>query len=393
MEQNWRVLGGEGVLVEPEAVDQLQRVAGTPGCVRAVGLPDIHPGPGLPIGAAVATTDVRPALVGSDAGCGVRLVVHERIKAKGDVLMRRVLEATEEPCRWEVAPEELLGKLWQEGPAGLAGCEGLPEDLRELAAREPPLPALPHPVPESFLYCADALGTIGGGNHFLELSQVQSVVDPQAADRLGLERGRFVVVVHSGSRGLGRMLADRWPDAAGEPERYLAELEGAVRFARANRLVLGFVLSRAVGVPRVDRVVASLDVVHNTVVSSGGVFVHRKGAAPADKDELTVVLGSRGAPSWVLCGTGADHSLCSVAHGAGRRIARADARGRIRARYKRTELTRTSVGSRVICDDQDLLYEEHPDCYKPIDPVIEALVAHGVAHKVASLLPVLTVKR
>jgi release factor H-coupled RctB family protein len=389
---NYLVMGGEGVLIEPEAVDQLKRVAGTEGCVRAVGLPDLHPGPGLPIGAVVATMDVRPALVGSDAGCGVRLVVHERIKAKGDVLMRRVLEATEEPLRWE-APERLLEQIWQEGPAGLADCEELPEDLRELAAREAPQPALPYPVPEAFLCCADALGTIGGGNHFLELSQVRSVEDEEGAARLGLERGHFVVLVHSGSRGLGRMLSDRWPQAPDEPERYLAELEGAVRFARANRLVLGFVLSRAVGVPRAERVVASLDVVHNTVVQSGGMFVHRKGAAPAGDGELTVVLGSRGAPSWVLCGTGAEHCLCSVAHGAGRRITRADAKGRIRSRYQRTELVRTSIGSRVICDDQDLLYEEHPDCYKPIDPIIEALVTHGAARRVASLVPVLTVKR
>ncbi|MEQ1504951.1 MAG: RtcB family protein, partial [Myxococcota bacterium] len=91
------VIEGPGVPIEPAAVDQLRRVGGMPGCVRAVGMPDLHPGPGIPIGAVVALRDVHPTLVGSDAGCGVRLVVHERIKAHGDALERRIRAATDEP--------------------------------------------------------------------------------------------------------------------------------------------------------------------------------------------------------------------------------------------------------------------------------------------------------
>ena len=396
MEQpNVVVVDGPGVLVEPEARDQLARVAGRPGCVRAVGMPDLHPGPGIPIGAVVALRSVDPALVGGDAGCGVRMVVHDRVKASGDALERRVLEGTSGPALPDVDLGAALDAIWRQGPSGLARISSVPDDLAEAAAEIPPDPPVDRPVPEEMRVLADALGTIGGGNHFLELSKVGAIVDREAADRLRIGRGSWVVLAHSGSRGLGRVLALRWPSVTPETApAYLAELEGTVRFARANRLVIAHRMSRAAGMSR--RVSAVLDLVHNTVVPGdveGPAFVHRKGAAPAGRDELTVVLGSRGAPSWLMCGAGCDHTLCSVAHGAGRRITRGDAKGRIRSRYRRSELGRTDLGSRVICDEPDLLYEEHPDCYKPIDGVIDAIESWGIARRVASLVPVVTVKR
>lgn len=389
---NWVVVTGDGVVIEPEAVDQLARIAGSAGCRCAVGLPDLHPGPGVPIGAAFALDHVRPELVGSDAGCGVRVVVHERFKASGDALERRIRAATDEPPLDGIDPHEALAAIWSSGPAGLVRVAGVPEELAELAAAEPALPPPGRPVPDEMWPCADALGSIGGGNHFAELSRVDQVLDPDAAERLAIRRGRAVVMVHSGSRGLGKMLADRWL-GRDDPGAYLAELEGCVRFARANRLVIGWRLSRAAGVGRADKVLGALDVVHNTVVAGARGWVHRKGAAPAGPGELTVVLGSRGAPSWVMLGTGAGDTLDSVAHGAGRKVTRADARGRLRSRYERASLGRTELGSRVICDDTDLLYQEHPECYKAIEPVIDALVARGAATRVASLVPTLTVKR
>src|SRR5690606_13183254 len=105
-------------------------------------------------------------------------------------------------------------------------------------------------------------------------------------------------------------------------------------------------------------------------IGEAQAFVHRKGAAPAAHGEATVVLGSRGAPSWVLLGAGHEGALSSVAHGAGRRMNRSDARKKLASRYKRAELSRTSHGGRIVCDDVDLLYEEHPDAYKPIEPVV-----------------------
>jgi len=124
-------------------------------------------------------------------------------------------------------------------------------------------------------------------------------------------------------------------------------------------------------------------------VEGADAFVHRKGAAPAPAGELAVVLGSRGAPSWIVKGTGNAAGLASVAHGAGRKMTRSEAVAKLKDRYKREELR---GAHRVLCDDNALLYEEHPDAYKAIEPVIGALEAHGQATRVAALAPVVTVK-
>jgi release factor H-coupled RctB family protein len=319
--------------------------------------------------------------------------VFERFKVAGDALERRVREATDQGPLPEVDSDQALEQIWRHGPRGLAAVAGVPDELAALAAAEPDDAPLQVAVPDPLRSASGTLGTIGGGNHFAELSEVAAVVDAAAARRIGLRRGAAVVLVHSGSRGLGAALAARWATLSGDPAPYLAELEGCVRFARANRLVLGWVLARAAGVGRADRVVGGLDLVHNTVVGGDGDWVHRKGAAPAEADQLTVVLGSRGAASWVMCGAGDEASLCCVAHGAGRRVTRGEAKARIRSRYQRAELTRTATGTRVVCDDPDLLYEEHPDCYKSIEAVVDVLEARGAARRVAALRPLVTVKR
>ncbi len=154
---------------------------------------------------------------------------------------------------------------------------------------------------------------------------------------------------------------------------------------------------RALGASRASTITGGLDLTHNDVAREavGGelAWVHRKGAAPARGSDFTVVLGSRGAPSWVMRSCDAEAGLRSVAHGAGRKMGRSEAREKIAARYRRRELTRTELGGRVVCDDPALLLEEHPDAYKPIEPVIESLVEAGLATPVAPLVPVLTVKR
>jgi release factor H-coupled RctB family protein len=94
-----------------------------------------------------------------------------------------------------------------------------------------------------------------------------------------------------------------------------------------------------------------------------------------------------------MSGLGNEACLCSVAHGAGRRMGRSEAYDKLRARHTRASLTRTDLGTRVLCDDTTLMYEEHPEAYKPIEPVIESLERSGAATRVASLVPLLTVKK
>lgn len=136
------------------------------------------------------------------------------------------------------------------------------------------------------------------------------------------------------------------------------------------------------------------DIVHNAVEAvSDGAFLHRKGAAPAERDQPSVVLGSRGAPSWLMVGLGNEECLCSIAHGAGRRMGRSEAYGKLKLRHTRASLARSELGTRILCDDTVLMYEEHPDAYKPIEPVIASLEDCGAAARVAALVPLVTVKK
>lgn len=391
--------------MEGSALEQLGRVARFDRCTRAVGMPDLHAGPGIPIGAAFAFEGVvRPLLVGGDAGCGVTVVGLPRLKGKVDAIERRVDAELRGPALPDAEPGALLAAAWRHGPVGLADVPGVPERfatlLRHTFARVCADGDVdPGPVPDA-PELGRALGTIGGGNHFAEVSRVTGVADRATAKTVGLRPGAGVVMVHSGSRGLGRRLIDDWGDRVLEgPDqaRYLRQLTGAVRFAQANRAVLVWRLLQALGAARPGRHGAAVDIVHNTVEQAdfgeGERFVHRKGSAPAADGQLTVLLGSRGTPSFLLRGTGEAGCLCSIAHGAGRKMARGEAVEKLRRKYTRAGLRRTALGGRVLCDDRDLLYAEHPDAYKKVGPVLQATVDAGAATLVCALHPMVTVKR
>jgi release factor H-coupled RctB family protein len=412
-----RVIARADVWMEGDAVAQFARVAASPGCVRAVAMPDLHAGRGIPVGAAYAFEDrIVPQLIGGDAGCGARVAVTSARRMAADALERRVRQAVDDDPLADCDPRAVFEAVWRRGARGLAEIEGVPDALARLAEAEPD-PAEPKDVertiagapslgasgdPAPFLGAGfeAALGTAGGGNHFVEIARVAEVRDEAAAAALGLEEGAFCVVAHSGSRGLGGALARRWGDAVLQGDvmvAYLGELAGACRFAQANRLVLAYRMLRALGAARASKLAGGFDVTHNDVrlepIGAGRAWVHRKGAAPARGGDATIVLGSRGAPSWILRSLDCEAGLRSVAHGAGRRMGRGEALAKLKGRYKRSEAARSPRGGRVLCDDPDLLFEEHPDAYKPVEPVVASLVEAGLAAPVAALLPVVTVKR
>lgn len=428
-----RVIANPDVWLETAAIDQLARIAAHPACRCAVGLPDLHPGRGIPIGAAFAFAgEIHPRLVGGDAGCGVRVTVVHKLKHAGDALLRRLDAATEGEALPDCDPAELMAAVWKYGPRGLALVDGVPASLAALAEDEPaddfdpttsldpttgldPAAALaadptaaagfgladdPGPPPTDPSY-ARQLGTVGGGNHFVELSRIDTVTDKPAARALGLTPGGWAIVAHSGSRGLGGDFARDWHDHPltdpTEQRTYLARLAAALRYAAANRLVLTWRLLDAAGAARPGRITRTFDLVHNTVIPTtlddAPIWLHRKGAAPADTDRPTIVLGSRGAPSWIMLGTGRPDTLWSVAHGAGRKMHRSEAIAKLRPRYDRQSLTRTATGGHVFYEDKQLLFAEHPDAYKPIEPIIASLEAAGAARRVAALLPFATFKK
>jgi release factor H-coupled RctB family protein len=366
-----KVLASAETWIEGEAVRQLEATARLPGMRLAVGMPDLHPGRGNPIGAVFASQGwVYPHLVGSDIGCGMALFGLEmrRHKARRDAIARRMTGFD--------GPWDGNTGLWLEQ----YGLRPLDFDLSD------------HDL---------SLGTIGGGNHFAEVQVVEDVSDTATLEALGIDPEHLVLLVHSGSRVHGDAVlrahaakhkADGLADDSEEAGAYLGSHDALLVWARANRALIAHRFAECLGTGH--RV--ALDVCHNSVSRAriGGetCWLHRKGAAPHDSGPV-VIPGSRGAMSYVVMPAG-DGELCahSLAHGAGRKWSRADARSRMKDRVQARDLLRTPLGNDVICDDKELLYEEAPQAYKDIDRVIGDLVSAGVARVVATLRPIVTYK-
>lgn len=360
-----RVIASPQSWVEGEALRQLEAASRLPGMRSAVGLPDLHPGKGAPVGAAFTSQGVfYPFLVGNDIGCGMGLW------------------ALDLPAR-KAKPERWAARLDLEGP-----WEGDAEALLADAGVRP---------------CGfeASLGTVGGGNHFAEVQRVEAVHDARTFQALKLETNQLLLLVHSGSRGLGEHILRAHVDRHGagslaeesaEAHTYLARHDQAVGWARANRAAIAERVMRGVGAAG-RRV---LDVCHNSVTpktwEGGRGWLHRKGAAPSDQGPV-VIPGSRGALSYLVLplGDGEDHAH-SLAHGAGRKWTRTHARERLRERFTPDALLRTSFKSHVVCEDRDLLFEEAPPAYKAIDRVVGDLVDAGLVRVVATLAPLLTYK-
>jgi release factor H-coupled RctB family protein len=239
----------------------------------------------------------------------------------------------------------------------------------------------------------DGLGTLGRGNHFVELARVETVAAPEHADRLGLTAGDLVLIVHSGSRGLGERILRAHTEVHGagpapDPAAYLAAHDDAVRWGALNRRLMAARVALALGAEPTEPIV---DECHNFVEIRDGAYLHRKGAAPGDGRDV-LIAGTRGTRSYLVAGHAGADAGHSVAHGAGRKMSRADALRRGRAKHTVEELRRTPVGSLVVCGDRQLLFEEAPTAYKRIEQVIGDLVAHDLATPVATTVPLVTYK-
>jgi release factor H-coupled RctB family protein len=245
------------------------------------------------------------------------------------------------------------------------------------------------------------LGTIGGGNHFAEIQVVEKVLDLGAFKATGLAKQQLVLLVHSGSRGLGESILRNHVDQHfGEAveadsvtaQEYLCGHDLAVRWAKANRELIARRFASALGAEGA----CLWDGCHNSItrqkLDGESVWLHRKGAVDAESDFL-VIPGSRGSMSYLVkpTGDGVSHAW-SLAHGAGRKWMRSAARQRMRERFSVDELVQTRLGSRVVCEDRDLLYEEAPAAYKDIEDVVADLVAAGLVSVITTLRPLFTYK-
>jgi release factor H-coupled RctB family protein len=341
--------------IESDAVDQCRQVAAFTGMRHVAGMPDLHPGKGAPVGAAMASDVLYPHLVGSDIGCGIAVFPVGLRRAVPERLARRFPDLD--------VPAQPADPVWES------------VDLAELGG------------------VLDGFGTVGRGNHFVELARIETVQEQVHADRLGLAAGDLVLIVHSGSRGLGERILRSHTEQHGagpaaDPVAYLAAHDAAVRWAGLNRRMIAARVGQALGARIGEPVV---DLSHNLVELRDGHYLHRKGAAPGDGRDV-LVAGTRGTRSWLVAAHAGAEANFSVAHGAGRKMSRSDALRRGLAKHTVAELRRTPLGSIVICGDRQLLFEEAPSAYKRIEQVIADLVTHGLATPVATTVPLITYK-
>lgn len=378
------IIASPRLWLEDAAVQQLTTTAQLDGMHKVVGLPDLHPGRGYPVGAAFfSRTRLYPALVGNDIGCGMGLWQTDMLAAKAKLdKLDRQLGNLDQPL-----DDDEWNSLIERDPA-LAGA--LEELSTALAAAQLDTVHL------------RSLGTIGGGNHFAELQAIDRVDDPALLQQQGLNPKYLQLLVHSGSRGLGQVVlrshVDRFShnglvEGSADAAAYLAQHDAAVRYAELNRrMIAARILRRlrCIGT-------AVFDVNHNTVLPAtvDGMtgWLHRKGATPADQGPV-MLPGSRDDYSYLLVPDpqrGAT-SLHSLAHGAGRKWQRSDCKERLFKLATPAQLTRTSFGGHVICADRALIYEEAPQAYKKVDSVLDCLVGAGLVRVAARSRPVLTYK-
>lgn len=359
-----RIIASANTWIEGEAVRQLQATAKMPGMRYCVGLPDMQPGKGSPSGAAFASGLIQPHLVGTDSGCGI-------------ALFRTDLKAH------KINPKKMAALL-----------DGLDHpwdgDTAAWLTRYDVTPT-----------ASDAsLGTPGHSNHFIEVQWVLEVRDEAAFSGLGLDRDHACIVVHSGSRGFGESVLYAMAAVHGasglDPESadglaYRKAHEHAVRWAIANRALCGHRTMTVLGATG-ERV---LDICHNAVqaytLDNDPCWLHRKGAAPSDQGPV-LIPGSRNDVSFLVDPHPNPLSLHSLAHGAGRKIARGEAKGKLQHHYKVADLQQNRWGGCVVCGERDLLWEEAGDCYKDVSGVIDDLASVGLLSVIAVLRPLVTFK-
>jgi tRNA-splicing ligase RtcB len=434
------------------SIEQAMNVAFLPGIVgRSLAMPDIHQGYGFPIGGVAATDSQRgvisPGGVGFDINCGVRLLastleredVTLKLRELVNQIFRDVPAGTGSdgtvPCSFEELDDVLeRGAAWvvERGygePADLEFCEesGAMQgaDARKVSDR-------------AKQRGRTQIGTLGSGNHFLEVQYVEQIFEPGIAESFGLRENQVVVLIHCGSRGLGHQvctdflkrmneamaryeisLPDRQlacvPLRSQEAKDYIAAMAAAANFAWANRQAITHftrsLFRRVFGEDARLRLV--YDVSHNIAKrerhrvgeSDRDVVVHRKGATrsfPAGSSEIpaaykdagqpVLIPGSMGTASYVLVGTqrAMEETFGTVCHGAGRAMSRTAAKRGRDARVETKKLEDQGIILRAAT--RDGILEEIPEAYKDIDEVVNVVHNAGLARKVARLRPMGVVK-
>jgi tRNA-splicing ligase RtcB len=438
-----------------QSLEQAVNAATLPGLVGQVTImPDMHQGYGFPIGAVAATRlpdgVISPGAVGYDINCGVRLLGSQTAYAQAEACLDELASALNAYCPSGVGEsgsiklsESDLDQVCREGARwALKNGYAAPADLRRTEAGGRLEGADPSKVSQRARQRGrPQLGTLGAGNHFIEVDVIEQVYDSRAAAVMGLQEGYLAVKIHWGSRGFGHQVCSDYvqsfqaavkrynihlPDRelvcaplnTPEGQAYLAAMRCAANFAFANRQVLAFHARRAFeavlsgkGLP--FPLYQVYDIAHNmakiethTIAGEAmQVCVHRKGATrafgpghPELPDEYrplgqpVIIPGSMGTASWVLVGAAESmaRSFGSSCHGAGRLMSRSQAKKQVRGEALRRDLE--ADGIHIRAGSLPGLAEEAPQAYKDVDDVVAVVCAAGIARKVARLRPVAVIK-
>ncbi len=448
-----RVFASEEMLDDvfnDRSLEQLVNVATLRGIVgSAYVMPDAHEGYGFPIGGVAATKYpegvISPGGIGYDINCGVRLLKSDikitEIKDKLESLAREIFSQIPSGVgrggELKLSIQELDEVLKKGAKWMLEKNYATPEDIKHIESNGCLENADPNTVSEhAKKRGSDQLGTLGAGNHFVEVGFVEEIYDEKIAQAFGLFKNQVTVLIHTGSRGLGHQVATDYiktmmqvmqnydivipdrelacvPFNSEEGSNYFNAMAAAANYAWANRQMITHQMRRAWEKEIGGKLTLLYDVAHNIAKiethnidgKQEKVIVHRKGATrafpPGNKEipekfqpfgQPVLIPGSMGTASYVLAGTehGMQTSFGSTCHGAGRRMSRRAAKKEIHGKTLKTELEEKGILIRA--GSIPGLAEEAPLAYKDVDQVVEVVDKANIAKKIARLRPCVVIK-
>lgn len=427
-----RLIAPKGSFPEKEALDSLMDFASTTSAggtvpIAAAATPDLHPNTPIPVGSVLLTPEnmAIPSAIGKDINCGMRLVRFtiplEEAKERIEAIIKALRDPLLEARRNIPLSGSHFAALFEEGPLALAKMvlpsEGLWQKMNRQSLEKDyaasPYQGLfrgasrfaPEMLLEDRLIREPGLGTLGSGNHFFELQQLDTALNPSLCWQHGMDKRYLYALIHTGSRDVGHFVGSRFMSAAKEawpkdrpyPETGIFAVEGdlakdymsgmsvAAHYAWLNRSMLQEMARQALtaALGRDIEAVCIADVPHNVVTQEQGGLVHRKGATPAWDGALCLIPGSMGDYSFAAVGMGNDASLSSCSHGSGRSSKRSKSRV-LSDESKLPFRIETLKSSRFL--------EERPAAYMDIEPAIGIQEDMGILTPCARFAPLATFK-
>jgi len=418
-----------------DTLEQAKNVAMLPGIIeKSIVLPDAHQGYGFSIGGVAAfnldTGIISPGGVGYDINCGVRMLstnisVAEFMKKRKEILhaIFRSIPSGVGVGGKRYSREELIQVLVKGAEWAVENKMGVKDDLKNCEENGRMKDANPADISQRALSRGlPQLGTLGAGNHFLEIQKVDKIYDKESAKRFGISEGNIVLMIHCGSRGLGHQVASDYiklmedkygwknlpdrelinaPIKSELGQKYLSAMNCAVNFAFCNRqMIMHHVREQMKHYFPSSEIKLIYDVCHNIAKieehfvdgKKQKVCIHRKGATRSFDNQPVIIPGSMGTASYLLIGTKKAEELTfgSTAHGAGRVESRTKARREMTSEGVKKELEDKNII--IEAGSYRGLVEEAPEAYKDIDEVIRVSSEVGIAKPVARVVPLAVMK-